>query len=199
MVELTLERQGVTAALVTLQEMLDHSHRGDLPSISRYLSAMRAAILAAADRYEEAERTWRVSGLPDNDADCLDLEAQTWREVEAIAEARLKILRARKEFDAARAFSSAVVQTVEQRGLRRTRMRCLALCITIEVAAGDRPVAAAHLAAFVRLFTETDYTRPLVRERDVVLPLLEDYVGGVVDPALEASAGALRDHLRSAA
>ena len=118
--------------------------------------------------------------------------------MEAIAEARLKILRARKEFDAARAFSSAVVQTVEQRGLRRTRMRCLALSITIEVAADDRPAAAAHLAAFVRLFTETDYARPLVRERDVVLPLLEEYVDGVVDPALDASACALRDHLRSA-
>ena len=198
-VELTLEQQGVIAALVALQEMLDHSHRGDLPSVSRYLSAMSVGTLAAAGRHEEAERTWRLSGLPDNDVDCLDLEAQTWREMEAIAEARLKILRARKEFDAARAFSSAVVQTVEQRGLRRTRMRCLALSITIEVAADDRPAAAAHLAAFVRLFTETDYARPLVRERDVVLPLLEDYVDGGVDPEFEASACALRDHLRSAA
>ena len=122
---------GVRVALVfpalnsALQEMLEHSHRSDLPSASRYLSAMRAGTLAAVGRYEEAERTWRLSGLPDNDADCLDLEGQTWREMEAIAEARLRILRARKEFDAARAFSSALVQTVEQRGLRRTRMRCL--------------------------------------------------------------------------
>ena len=198
-VELTLERQGVIAALVALREMLEHSHRSDLPSASRYLSAMRAGTLAAVGRYEEAERTWRLSGLPDNDADCLDLEGQTWREMEAIAEARLRILRARKEFDAARAFSSALVQTVEQRGLRRTRMRCLALSMTIEVGAGDRTTAAAHLAEFLRLFTETDYARPLVREREFVLPLLEDYVDGVVDPALEASAGALREHLRSAA
>ena len=197
-VELTLEQQGLTAALVALQDMLEHSYRSDLPSASRYLSVLRVATLADAGRHEEAERTWRLSGLPDNDADCLDLEGQSWREMEAIAEARLKILRARREFDAARAFSSAVVQTVEQRGLRRTRMRCLALSITIEVAAGDRPAAATYLAAFVRLFTETDYARPLVRERDVVLPLLEDYVDGVVDPALEASACALRDHLRSA-
>ena len=198
-VELTLEQQGVMAVLVTLQEMLEHSHRSDLPSASRYLSVLRVATLSHAGRHEEAERTWRLSGLPDNDADCLDLEGQTWREMEAIAEARLKILRARKEFDAARAFYSAVVQAVEQRGLRRTRMRCLALSITIEIAAGERTAAAARLAEFVRLFTETDYARPLVREREVVLPLLEDYVDGVVDPALEASAGALRDHVRSAA
>ena len=198
-VELTLEQRGVIAALVALREMLEHSHRSDLPSATRYLSAMRAGTLAAAGRYEEAERTWRLSGLPNNDAECLDLEGQTWREMEAIAEARLKILRARTEFDAARAFSSAVAQTVEQRGLRRTQMRCLALSITIEVGAGDRTAAAALLADFLRLFTETDYARPLVREREVVLPLLEDYVDGVVDPALDASACALRDHLRSAA
>ena len=198
-VELTLEDQGVEAALAALQEMQDRNHGADLPSMSRYLLVLRAATLADVGRVDEAERTWRLADLPHDDAGCLDLERQTWREMEAIAEARLKLLRARREFDAARAFGRAVAQTIERCGLRRTQMRCIALAMTVEAAAGDRPAATACLAEFVRLFGESDYARPLVRERAVALPLLQHYLDEACDPALAAGARVRSDHLQDVA
>ena len=198
-VELRLRDRGLEAALGTLQEMLEHSNRANLPSISRYLSALRAATLADAGRFDEAERTWRLADLPADDDGCLDLDRQTWREMEALAEARLKLLRGRRDFDAARTFSRAVAETVERRGLRRTRMRCLALSMTVEVAAGDVTAAAEHLAEFVRLFVETDYARPLVRESEVARPLIESHLDGATDPALAAAARELQRHLQATA
>ena len=198
-VELRLQDRGLEAALDALQEMLDHSYRANLPSISRYLSALRAATLAGAGRIDDAERTWRLADLPPDGDGCLDLDGQTWREMEALAEARLKLLRARRDFDAARTFSHAVAETVERRGLRRTRMRCLALSMTVEVAAGDLTAAAGHLAEFVRLFAETDYARPLVREAEAAWPLLESHLNGATVPALAAAARTLQGHLQAAA
>ena len=197
-VELTLQEQGVDAALAALQEMQDRNHRADLACVSRYLSVLRAATLAGAGLVDEAERTWRLADLPQDDAGCLDLERQSWREMEAIAEARLKLLRARREFDAARGFARAVAETVERRGLRRTQMRCLALAMTIEAAAGDRVAATACLAEFVRLFGESDYARPLVRERAVALPLLQRYLDEACDAALAPCARVLLEHLQDA-
>ena len=198
-VELRLQDRGLEAALDALQEMLDHSYRANLPGISRYLSALHVATLADAGRLDDAQRTWRLAGLPPDDDGCLDLDRQTWREMEALAEARLKLLRARRDFDAARTFSRAVAETVERRGLRRTRMRCLALSMTVEVAAGDLTAAAEHLTGFLRLFAATDYARPLVRDAEVAWPLLESHIDAATDPALAAAARTLHGHLQAAA
>lgn len=196
LVEMTLRDQGVDAALEALREMQDRNQRADLPAISRYLSILQASTLAGAGRIEECERVWRLASLPRDDAACLDLEGQTWREMEAVAEARLKLLRARRDFEAARDFHSAVTDLAAQRGLRRTQMRCLALAMTVEVSAGDRPAAIAYLDEYVRLAASTEYTLGLVREREIALGLLDGYLEGNSDPALVTVATEVRNKLR---
>ena len=60
-------------------------------------------------------------------------------------------------------------------------MRALALALTLEEAAGERAAALDRLGDFLDLFAETDYARPLVRERDVALPVLHEWLQ--VNPA----------------
>ena len=196
LVEMTLRTQGADAALEALREMQDRTRRADLPAISRYLSILQASTLAGAGRIEECERVWRLASLPRDDAACVDLEGQTWREMEGVAEARLKLLRARREFEAARTFCSAVADRVAERGLRRTQMRCLALAMTIEVSAGDPHAAGACLDEYLRLFAGTEYTLGLVREREVALGVLDAYVEENADPALVTLAKQVRGKLR---
>ncbi|MYE11404.1 MAG: hypothetical protein F4X99_07040 [Gammaproteobacteria bacterium] len=196
LVEMTLRTQGPDAALEALRRMQDRTRRADLPAISRYLSILQASTLAGAGRIEECERVWRLASLPRDDAACLDLEGQTWREMEAVAEARLKLLRARRDFEAARTFYGAVTERVAERGLRRPQMRCLALAMAIEVAAGDRHAAAAHLDEYMRLCASTEYTLGLVREREVALGLLDAYLEGDADPALVRLATEVRSKLQ---
>ena len=93
---LILESEGAEAALNAVDGMLDHATQGALPAIERYLAALRVSLLADAGRVAAAERIWRAAALPASDADCPDLDHQGWRELEAIANARLRLLRARR-------------------------------------------------------------------------------------------------------
>ena len=197
-IELARREHGIDRALAVAKDMIDYSHRENLPAVTRFLSITRVALLADAGRAQEASRAWEIAGLPEDDAGCLDCERQTWREMEALAEARLKLLGARWEFQEARRFADAVAEATERIGLGRTRMRCLAVSMAVEVAAGEGRRAAQHLAVFVRLFAESDYAGPLVRQREVSLPLLEDYMRRNEDPPLATAARELLGRLQRA-
>ena len=198
-VDLVLAREGFDRALDFLGELIEQAYRAEVPTTTRYLSALRAGTLASAGRVGEAQRTWRVADLPREDADCVNLEVQTWREVEAIACARIRVLLAEESFERARSLVRALAETARQRGLRRTLMRCLALSVAVETAAGDRRASERNLVQFLDLFAETDYARSLVREHVTTLPLLEDYLHGSPEPARTRAAETLVGHLRDAA
>ncbi|MDE0447094.1 MAG: hypothetical protein OXH96_10510 [Spirochaetaceae bacterium] len=71
------------------------------------------------------------------------------------------------DFDAARETGATLNAVAAERGLVRTRMRGLALAMALEHRAGNGERARAHLAEFLRLFSEADYAWPLARERTV--------------------------------
>ena len=179
--ELTLAERGAGVALTLVDEMWENARQKELPAMVRYLAAMRAAMLAVAGQAAEAEWTWRTGALPQSNADCLDLGGQSWREMEMLACARLRLLVLRGDFEAGRNLARPLVAVAAGRGLRRTRMRALALALTLEEAAGERAAALDRLGDFLDLFAETDYARPLVRERDVALPVLHEWLQ--VNPA----------------
>ena len=90
--------------------------------------------------------------------------------------ARLRLCTARGEFEAGRRLAGDPLAAVRQRGLRRTQMRALAQAMAHEHAAGEPDLAAEHLATFLRLFAETDYARPMVRERASAVPVLTRFL-----------------------
>ena len=197
-VEMTLQNKGIDAALANVEERRNYAFAADMPMMVRYLAALRVSLLALRGRIGEADRAWRLDGLPDDDDGCLDLESQSWREMEAIACARLRLLLAREEFDVGRRFAGSLVSVAAERGLRRTCMRGLALWVAHARNAGRPAEAEDCLVRFLRLFAETDYARPLVRESESCLPVLEDWLERNLDESLRESAERLLNAINGA-
>ena len=186
--ELSLHVGGVDAALAALDEIREHAYREELPALSRYLTALRVGTLVGAGRIDEAERNWQRDGLPDDHAGCLDLSRQTWREMEALCCARLRLLIAREQYDEARDFATEIMSVTAERGLRRTWMRALALRMSLEHHAGDGTAAVQWLEKFLHVYEETDYLRPLVRERQASVAVITQYLGKELESAARTSA-----------
>ena len=189
---------GAEGALAALEEMLDYVRSVGLPALARYLSAMRVSLLVEACRPGEAQRCWREDGLPEDARACLDLEGQTWREMEALSCARLRLAIARGRFDEARGFAAGLRSATADRCLRRTLMRALTLSVVLERRAGDAGAAGRHLAEFLALFAETDYARPAVRERRACAPAVERFLDEAGDSPLREPARALLAAMRDA-
>ena len=198
--ETALLRAGPEAALARVEDARDYARSTDRPQLARFLSALRVSVLVDGGDVDEAASAWRFDGLPERRAECLDLAGQSWREVEILACARLRLLISHSEFDAAREFADALLAVASEHALVRTRMRGLALSMELEHRAGAAERASAHLADYVRLFAEADYARPLSCNRAVALSLLDEaaFAAGA-NGGTAAAAGALRRALCEAA
>ncbi len=164
-VELKLRDDGVDSALTAAEDMLGYVRGARLPALVRYVSALRVSLLAMAGLVGEAESAWKSDDLPETAAGCLDLTGQTWREMEALSCARLRLAIGRGRFEEGRGFADELRAAVAARGLRRTLMRALALTVVLEIRAGAAAAAAGHMEAYLDLYAETPYAGPLVRER----------------------------------
>ena len=168
---------GPGTALALVESRMEYVRGAGLAPLARLLAAARVSLLVEAGRTGGAERAWREDALPDDAPACLDLQRQTWREMEALSCARLRLSTARGRFDEARGFAAELRAAAEERGLRRTLMRALALSVALEERAGDPDTADGHLAGFLALFAETDYARPAVLERRTSIPAVERFLG----------------------
>ena len=156
-----LDTEDANAAVSAADRMWEHARDEALPALERLLAALRVSLLVEAGRTGDAQGAWQAAGLPSTDADCLDLVGQTWREMEAVACARLRLLGERADKDPARRFATAIDALAKDRDLVRTRMRALALRIRLEhrTPGGDpRP----HVTEYLRLYARTDYARPII-------------------------------------
>ena len=179
------------SALAVLEELLEYVRGAGLPALARYLSAMRVSLLAGEGLAEEAERSWREAGLPGEAERCLDRKTQTWREMEALSCARLRLSIAQERFEEARAFGEALRESCAAGGLRRTLMRALVLGVVLEERAGEPARQRRRLEEFLSLFAETDYAWSAVCERRVCLPALERFLEDADDSPLHEPARTL--------
>ncbi len=163
--EARFRNEGVEAALAGADEMLGYVRGTRLPALVRYVSALRVSLLAAAGPIGDAERAWEAAGLDPDAAGCLDLAGQTWREMEALSLARLRLAIGRGRFEEARSFAGELRAAAAARGLKRTLMRALALSAVLERRAGDGAAAAAQVEDYLVAYAGSPYAGPLVRER----------------------------------
>ena len=189
--ELAFVRRGPKAALAFLDESHALVRSIGLPSVTRYLSALRITVLVRNRREDRAGSAWQAAGLPTEGADVLDLDHQSWREMEAVAEARVRLLTARREFDRARELVDGLCRVAAERRLARTRLRGLALALVVEHRAGARDAADSRLARYLRAAATVDYTRPLVRDRAISVTVLRRVSETHPDPDTRASAAAM--------
>ena len=83
--------RGADAALSVLDDLWESARAEQLVMVDRLLAALRVSLLAGGGRVAEAERTWQATALPLTDADCVALDTQSWREMEAVACARAAV------------------------------------------------------------------------------------------------------------
>ena len=193
-----LDESGPERALALLDKMAEFVLGARLIPLARVLAATRVSLLIDAGRVGEAEQFWRSESLLGDAPACLGLKDQSWREMEALGCAWLRLKIASKRFDAARCFAAELRSAAGARGLRRTQMRALALSVVLEEDAGHRPDADAHLAELLALFVETDYARSAILERRSCAPVVERYIADVGDSPLRAAAQSLLSAMRRA-
>ena len=185
--EMKLQDEGVESALAAAEDMQAYVRGARLPALARYVSALRVSLLAMAGRIVEAESAWKSDHLPEQPTDCLDLAGQSWRELEALSCARLRLMIGGECFEEGRGFADQLCALAGARGLRRTLMRALALSVVLESRAGERP-ASGHLESYLRLYAETPYAGPLVREREDCGQALAAFLEGGPDGAEQETA-----------
>lgn len=186
--ELAFERNGAAGALRVLKDALDFAAAERLPSLVRHLSALRVSYLVIGGDVPRASQVWREAELPETDSELVDLDHQSWREMESICCARIRLLEARHAVEAARRLAGKLREAARERGLMRTRMRCIALWMGLEYRSGNVNAAASRLLEFLDLVRVADYTRPLLREREVSAKLLRRVLGTALPPRLRAVA-----------
>ena len=195
-IELKLRAGRTVEALATANELLEYVRTVGLTSLARHLAVLRISVLVDAGRVGEAERAWRLENLPEDLEDCVDLTGQGWREMEAVACARLRCLVATERFDDGRRLARALSSVAVERRLRRTLMRALALSIVLERRAGELESAAGHLEEYLSLFAESPYAWPLVRERATSEPVVTMFLERNPDSPYRESARALLATIR---
>ena len=189
--EVAFTIRGAERALALIEEMWNSAARAGLQALVRYVAGLRVTVLAEAGRVAEAESRWQDDALPRSTDECLDLDSQSWREMELLSSARLRILTARGEFAEGRRLVGGLLEVAVSHGLRRTCMRALAQAMALEYASGDEQAALGHLTEYLNLFAETDYVRPMMRERDAAIILLSTYLERTTDTRHGHSAEAL--------
>ena len=185
------EEGGPANALRKLDIMIEFADRTERTTLTRCLVAFRVSLLVARGGIDEARDLWAGAGLPERAEAIVDLDNQTWREMEAVACARLRLLTALSEFDAARETADALLAVCAERGLKRTWMRGLALAMVIGHRAGNPVEARARLVDYLELFADTDYAIPLVSERETGLAILNGLYATGIAARLHREAAAL--------
>ena len=175
-------------ALFSVEQALAQARKNNLLTLVRFLSALRVSWLVRDGLGAEAERAWREDDLPTDSAGILDLDRQSWREMEAVACGRIRLLCFQHDLEAARQLVRELCQCADERGLQRVLMNAVALSVAVELRCGDMRNAVQDLADLLRLAEHADYVRSLAREREAVLEVF---------PALLADDSAKDVHQRA--
>ena len=175
--ELMLEQYGRKAALQLLSQVVEDVRGGGIESLSNNLSALFAYYLVEVGRSSEAAQVWTDHGLPCEVTDLVDLERRSWRTMEALSCARVRLLLELGESAAAEELAGRLCEIASSHGLTRTLLRGLALSMVVAHREGDANRAQARMTEFLRVLRDVDYVRPLVRHREVSLPVLRGLLG----------------------
>lgn len=179
--ELMLEQYGRKAALRLLSQAVEDVRGDGIESLSNNLSALFAYYLVEVGRSSEAARLWSDHGLPCEVSDLVDLERQAWRSMEALSCARVRLLLELGESAAAEELAGRLCDVASSHGLTRTLLRGLALSMVVAHKERDAQRAQARLTEFLHVLRDVDYVRPLVRHREVSLPVLRGLLGAGPD------------------
>ena len=154
----------IDRTLALADEVLRHLRRVGLTSCARLMAGLRVSLLSRLGRTQDADRAYRQEELPEDPAGCVDLATQNLREMEAVSEARVRLLAAQGQFGDARSLLSKLRSLAADRRFRRLEMRVLALSVMVERQAGRAEASLHGLREYLDLFAGSPFAWPLVRE-----------------------------------
>ena len=195
-IDLRLRDGRVDEAVATADDLFARLRSAGTTGFLRLASALRASALMQAGRQDDAARAYREAALPEDAALCVDLEGQNWREMEAVSDARVRLLVANRRYEDARKLASEFCAVATARGFRRTRMRAVALSVMLEQQAREVDRSLARLQEYLRLFSESPYAWPLVRERATCATVLDRFLRLHPDSPDHQNARSLRRAMR---
>ncbi len=144
--ELTAARSGPEAAVGLLEGTFERVQGLRLDAdFMNFNLALWADSLVDLGRADRADRLWRERALPRGVPQILDLEAHSWRTMEALAGARVRLLEALGKFEAAAELADRLCETASARGLLRPAMRGKALGMAVKHRAGEADQAVRRL------------------------------------------------------
>ena len=114
--------------------------------------------------------------------------------MEAVSQARVRLLIADKRFDEARALVGELRAVAVERCFRKIEMRAFALSIMLEQHAGETQASLRDLTEYLRLFAQSPYAWPLVQERATCAALVKKYLD--VDSPYQETARSLLAAMR---
>ena len=186
--ELTFAQYSRQAAVQLLSRAVDDVRATGITSLSHQMAALLVQYLVEVDCVDDAGREWRANGLACEADALLDLDRQSWRTMETLACARVRLLSAQGKRAVAEELASRLRAVASERGLVRTVLRSLALSMVVAHDAGDADRAVERLVEFLRLTREVDYLRPLVRHRAASVAVLRRVVDSVDDEDVRQAA-----------
>jgi LuxR family maltose regulon positive regulatory protein len=171
--ELTFSRHRRDAVIPLLTRALDDVRATRIESLSHHVSALLAHYLVELGRADDAEHVWSDNNLPCDAQELLDIHGRSWRTMEALSCARVRVLAGLGKWAPAEQLANRLYRVATERGLTRTLLRCVALSIVVAHQAGQSAWAVKRMVEFIRLTREVSYVRPLVRHREINQTVLQ--------------------------
>ena len=190
--ELMLGQYDNQGIIRLLSKAVDDARTTGIRSLSNYMSALLAYYLVEAGRADEAGQVWRRHALPCDVADLLNIERQSWRTMEALSCARVRLLVEQGHCGAAEALVRGLCTVASEHGLTRTLLRGLALSMLVAERGGQPDRALEHLVDFLNATRGVGYVRPLVRHRDISRAVLRRLLAGDLDEELRTAAESMQ-------
>ena len=172
-IELAFRQDAVGRAFGILDDATAFARSRHLWSLSRWLVSVRVTALVRVGRVDEAQRLWAETGRPAEGAH-VDCERETWRELEASCCARMRLLMALEDYDAALAIGRWFAAHSRDGGLARSQSLATALAMRAAWLAGDMATAREFLVDNLRLFQRTGFSRALGEQAEATLAVAEE-------------------------
>ena len=125
------------AVINFLSKAVDDVRATGIESLSNNVSALLACCLVAVGRADEAGRLWRDYGLPCGVGELLDIARQSWRTMETLSCARVRLLAEQGECGVGEELAGSLCTVASEHGLTRTLLRGLALSMVVAYRAGQ--------------------------------------------------------------
>ena len=169
--ELALAADTPTRAMRILEQSETFARSRRLQTLVRWLFATRVTVLIRSGRVAEGSALWGATELPAADGRVRG-ERRTWRELEALLGAGVRLRMARGEHGAALALGRAFAADARDRGWARSESLATALCVRAAWLAGDTAAACAAVVENLRLYRRTGFSRALTEDSEVAAAVL---------------------------